>query len=185
MSSGLSGQRRPRSICASSKSDQGLCCPLQESLESIEYIDEEQMPGRDGAFNIVLYFQDFTVTALLHLNWVDGRFSAFLPQTNEGYVEIDSKNLEKLWVPDLFFPNEKNAYYHDVLMPNKMLRIFEGGTLSYTTRYVSKMSLGIRNVTKVKCLQQPSREVWSWLELYISFVRSKLAVIKGVLLWKG
>ena len=89
------------------------------------------VPGSSILYNL---FQDFTVTVLLHLNWVDGRFSAFLPQTNEGYVEIDSKNLEKLWVPDLFFPNEKNAYYHDVLMPNKMLRIFEGGTLSYTTR---------------------------------------------------
>ena len=80
-------------------------------------------------------FQDFTVTILLHLNWVDGRFKPFMPESKEGYVEIDSKNLEKLWVPDLFFPNEKNAYYHDVLMPNKMLRVYDGGTLSYTTRY--------------------------------------------------
>lgn len=90
---------------------------------------------------------DFTVTILLHLNWVDGRFSPFMPESNEGYVEIDSKNLEKLWVPDLFFPNEKNAYYHDVLMPNKMLRVYEGGTLSYTTRLSLTLScpMDLRN----------------------------------------
>ena len=33
--SGICGQRRPRSACASSQSDQGLRCPLTESLDTI------------------------------------------------------------------------------------------------------------------------------------------------------
>ena len=79
--------------------------------------------------------QDFTATILLHLSWYDHRFSSFqIKNLDEGHVEIDAKNLEKLWVPDLYFPNEKRAYYHNVLMPNKMLRIFKGGDVTYSTR---------------------------------------------------
>ena len=43
--SGICGQRRPRSACASAQSDQGLRCPLTESLDTIECMNGEQMPG--------------------------------------------------------------------------------------------------------------------------------------------
>ena len=45
MSSGMCGQRRPRSACASAQSDQGLHCPLTESLDTIECMNGEQKPG--------------------------------------------------------------------------------------------------------------------------------------------
>lgn len=82
----------------------------------------------------IFYIQDFTVTILLHLRWHDGRYTNEIKGVSEGYVEIDAKNLEKLWVPDLYFPNEKNAYYHNVLMPNKMMRIYKEGDVTYSTR---------------------------------------------------
>ena len=43
--SGICGQRRPRSACASAQSDQGHRCPQTESLDTIECINGEQMPG--------------------------------------------------------------------------------------------------------------------------------------------
>ena len=36
---------RPRSACASAQSDQGLHCPLTESLDTIECMTGEQRPG--------------------------------------------------------------------------------------------------------------------------------------------
>ena len=39
------GQRRPRSDCADAQSDQGLRCPLTESLDTTEYMTEKQGPG--------------------------------------------------------------------------------------------------------------------------------------------
>ena len=45
----ICGQRMPRSACASAQADQGLRCPLTESLGTLESINEEQMPGRDIA----------------------------------------------------------------------------------------------------------------------------------------
>ena len=43
VSSGIYGQRSPRSACASAQSDQGLHCPLTESLDIIDCNNGEQM----------------------------------------------------------------------------------------------------------------------------------------------
>ena len=45
MFSGICRQQRPRSACASVQSDQGFQCRLTESLDTIEFINGEQMPG--------------------------------------------------------------------------------------------------------------------------------------------
>ena len=42
--SGICGQRRPRSACAFAQSDQGLHCPLTESLDTMECMNDEQTP---------------------------------------------------------------------------------------------------------------------------------------------
>ena len=49
VSSGICRQRMPRSACAFAQSDQGLRSPLTESLDTIECISGEQMPGSDFA----------------------------------------------------------------------------------------------------------------------------------------
>ncbi|KAK3099763.1 hypothetical protein FSP39_009232 [Pinctada imbricata] len=71
---------------------------------------------------------------MLHLSWVDIRFNNWLSKDENETVEFDSTRLHKLWVPDLFFPNEKKASVHNVFMPNKMLRVYTGGKVSYTSR---------------------------------------------------
>ena len=45
VSSDICGQRRPRSACASAQSDQGLHCPLTESLDTAECMNGKQRPG--------------------------------------------------------------------------------------------------------------------------------------------
>ena len=42
--SGIFGQHRPRSACASAQSDQGLHCPQSVSLDTTDCINEEQRP---------------------------------------------------------------------------------------------------------------------------------------------
>ena len=44
VSSGICGQRRPRSACASTQSDQGLYSSLTESLDTTECMNGEQSP---------------------------------------------------------------------------------------------------------------------------------------------
>ena len=65
LSSGICGQRKPRSDCASTQSDLGLRCPLTESLDTLECINGEQRSGCDFAharddmiLRIVRIFED-------------------------------------------------------------------------------------------------------------------------------
>ena len=41
VSSGICGQRRPRSTCTSAQSDQDLHCPLTESLDTIDSMESK------------------------------------------------------------------------------------------------------------------------------------------------
>ena len=49
VSSGICGQRRPRSVCVSAQSNQGLHYPLTESLDTIKCINLEKMSGYESA----------------------------------------------------------------------------------------------------------------------------------------
>ena len=40
----------------------------------------------------------------------------------------------KVWKPDLFFSNEKEGHFHDIIMPNVLLRIFPDGGILYSIR---------------------------------------------------
>ncbi|PVD34622.1 hypothetical protein C0Q70_05898 [Pomacea canaliculata] len=64
---------------------------------------------------------------LLHLRWKDERLVKFnMQQTFKGlttdFLEFDSANIKRIWVPDLFFPNEKKAFFHEVMITNQISR---------------------------------------------------------------
>ena len=70
-----------------------------------------------------LYFQQ---------KWVDERL-VFDEQDRP--VILAPKQIEKIWVPDLFFPNEKKAEIHNVMLANQVVKIFPNGTVLYSSRY--------------------------------------------------
>lgn len=41
---------------------------------------------------------------------------------------------EKIWKPDLFFKNEKEGHFHNIIMPNVLLRIHPDGKVLYSIR---------------------------------------------------
>ena len=41
---------------------------------------------------------------------------------------------DKIWKPDLFFKNEKKGHFHNIIMPNVLLRIFPNGHVLYSIR---------------------------------------------------
>ncbi len=45
-----------------------------------------------------------------------------------------SRQVSEIWVPDLFFRNEKNGVRHDITVPNRLLRIWPNGTILYSQR---------------------------------------------------
>ena len=49
-------------------------------------------------------------------------------------VIIPSQNMDAVWTPDLYFPNEKAAYFHIITVPNKSIKIYPNGTVLYSAR---------------------------------------------------
>lgn len=108
---------------------------------------------------------DFTVSIMLHLSWVDARFVTWT-SVNDEILEFDSKRLDNIWTPDLFFPNEKSAFIHKVFMPNKMLRVYSGGNVSYTVRLSLTLScpMDLRNYPFDKQVCRIEMESFSYNE---------------------
>ena len=79
------------------------------------------------------------MTVYLRQEWLDTRLN-YVNNTsfsNVGHVTMDSKLYDSIWVPDLFFPNEKIASVHQVTVPNRLLRIFPDGKVLYSSRYTA------------------------------------------------
>lgn len=50
------------------------------------------------------------------------------------YLTLTEAN--RVWMPDLFFSNEKEGHFHNIIMPNVYIRIFPNGSVLYSIRYV-------------------------------------------------
>jgi hypothetical protein len=75
----------------------------------------------------------------LRQRWHDHRLKyAKIPGIS--HLELDTKVIKNVWVPDLFFNNEKKADIHDVTVPNMLMHIYPDGDIVYSMRYV--LSIG-------------------------------------------
>ncbi|XP_048780299.1 glycine receptor subunit alpha-2-like isoform X2 [Ostrea edulis] len=88
-------------------------------VNSIDSINEQSM--------------DFTINAFVEQEWCDPRLE-FYGMIKDDYFELDSKFMVKVWVPDLYFTNEKRASFHDITVPNKMLHLYKNGCIKYRLR---------------------------------------------------
>ncbi|XP_065931130.1 glycine receptor subunit alpha-2-like isoform X2 [Magallana gigas] len=96
--------------------------------------------------NILLrkfYQQDFTMSFFLRQRWRDIRLSH--NSSGVSVLELHHKAINKVWIPDIYFVNEKTAHFHDVSVPNIMFNIFPDGRVSYSVRvtgtYTCEMDL--------------------------------------------
>lgn len=78
--------------------------------------------------------KDFAVSFYLRQNWKDPRlaFEDRYPHIQD--VKMADLAWEKIWVPDVFFRNEKKASYHRVTTHNRLLKLNSTGFLWYVTK---------------------------------------------------
>jgi len=62
--------------------------------------------------------------------WRDARLS--FPSTRE--LQNIAYVLDKIWVPDTVFRNERFSFIHDITVDNKLLRITSAGDVWYVTK---------------------------------------------------
>ncbi|XP_060588406.1 glycine receptor subunit alpha-2-like isoform X1 [Ruditapes philippinarum] len=83
---------------------------------------------------------EYSIDVYLRMWWRDPRLDFTANTTSDTKLELDSKNTDNVWQPDIFFPNEKRAYVHTVTSTNKLMHIFRNGTVVYSVRL--SLSLG-------------------------------------------
>ena len=74
------------------------------------------------------------MTFYLRQRWKDPRLA--FTKLNKT-VTLNYNDLGRIWVPDLFFRNEKAGYLHEITVPNRLIRLWPDGTLLFSQRYVS------------------------------------------------
>ncbi|KAM8927646.1 gamma-aminobutyric acid receptor subunit delta [Pelodytes ibericus] len=80
---------------------------------------------------------DYTMTVFLRQSWRDERLSYNHTTKTLGF---DSRFVEKLWIPDTFIVNAKSAWFHDVTVENKLIRLQPDGIILYSSRITSTVS---------------------------------------------
>ncbi|XP_060084283.1 glycine receptor subunit alpha-3-like [Ylistrum balloti] len=86
---------------------------------------------------------DYTITIFLRQKWVDKRLTyPKVPGMN--MLELDSRMIDKVWVPDTIFSNEKKADFHDVTVPNRLMQLYPNGTVFYSVRVSMTLSCDMK-----------------------------------------
>ncbi|XP_041360161.1 glycine receptor subunit alpha-3-like isoform X2 [Gigantopelta aegis] len=82
---------------------------------------------------------DYSLSIFLRQKWQDRRLT-YEPLNNIEALELDARIMSKIWVPDLFFANEKNAAFHDVTVPNRLMHVYPNGTIFFSIRVSMTLS---------------------------------------------
>lgn len=85
-------------------------------------------------------FQDYQIDFFFRQQWYDPR----LRHAYRNTLTVSNAMLDRIWVPDTYFENSKNSYFHEVTVPNKMLKIKPDGTILYNARYIQFLKTLIR-----------------------------------------
>ncbi|XP_013392182.1 gamma-aminobutyric acid receptor subunit beta-3 [Lingula anatina] len=100
--------------------DEPTVIGMQLSINRINSVDEIQM--------------DITLDLVLERNWEDHRLKFDGSRINRTYMDMDPRHAGFIWIPDLFIRNEKSAEWHSVTIPNRMLRLYENGSVMFISR---------------------------------------------------
>ena len=69
----------------------------------------------------------------LRQKWNDPRL-AFNFGNNSKYITLNYNQYNTMWVPDLFVKNEKDGTFHEISVPNRLIRVSFDGTILYSQR---------------------------------------------------
>lgn len=77
--------------------------------------------------------QDFTLDFYFRQFWRDPRL-AFRQRPGVETLSVGSEFIKNIWVPDTFFVNEKQSYFHIATTSNEFIRIHHSGSITRSIR---------------------------------------------------
>lgn len=85
--------------------------------------------------NAPRHWQDFTLDFYFRQFWTDPRL-AFRKRPGVETLSVGSEFIKNIWVPDTFFVNEKQSYFHIATTSNEFIRIHHSGSITRSIRSV-------------------------------------------------
>ena len=79
--------------------------------------------------------KEFRTSFFLRMYWKDERLSYI----NTGYkkrLSLNAKMVQHMWIPDIYFVNEKSGIKHDLTKENELIRLWPDGRVFHSMRYV-------------------------------------------------
>ncbi|XP_072161193.1 gamma-aminobutyric acid receptor alpha-like isoform X2 [Bemisia tabaci] len=77
----------------------------------------------------------YSMDCYFRQQWIDPRLTF---HGNKETLALSISMLEKIWKPDTYFYNGKQSYLHTITTPNKFVRLFQNGTVLYSSRLTIK-----------------------------------------------
>lgn len=76
----------------------------------------------------------------LRMAWHDPRLQ-FENETNItfSFIELTDDNVDKVWLPDLYFNNERQTSSHEKIGQDKLLYIYQNGDIAFSKRYATSV----------------------------------------------
>ncbi|CAL4079768.1 unnamed protein product [Meganyctiphanes norvegica] len=127
--------------------------PQKKVLEKLltEEYDVSEWPDADDGKATKVYMQmfinsfgslnaanmDYSVDVFLRQRWHDQRLA--YNDTREAITITALEYRNKIWKPDTYFENVKEATLHQVTMPNILMRIDRSGNILYSMRVTVKL----------------------------------------------
>ncbi|KAL7645031.1 UNVERIFIED_CONTAM: hypothetical protein RMT77_003401 [Armadillidium vulgare] len=109
---------RPSGVNSTVQEDLPTTVDVNLMLRSISKIDDYKME-----YSVQLTFREEWNDERLRFNNMKGQIK---------YLTLTEPH--KVWMPDLFFRNEKIGHFHEIILPNVYLRIFPNGNVLYSIR---------------------------------------------------
>ena len=82
---------------------------------------------------------EYTVDCLFRQQWYDPRLVFVNSSITKEDISLHYDLVDKVWIPDAFFRNLKDAKAHMITVPNKLMRIFPDGKVLYSQRLTLKL----------------------------------------------
>ncbi|XP_031767281.2 gamma-aminobutyric acid receptor subunit beta isoform X9 [Galleria mellonella] len=118
---------------------------------------------------------DFTLDFYFRQFWTDPRL-AYKKRTGVETLSVGSEFIKNIWVPDTFFVNEKQSYFHIATTSNEFIRIHYSGSITRSIRLTitasCPMNLQYFPMDRQLCHIEIESCNYSRLACEIQFVRS-------------
>lgn len=79
---------------------------------------------------VMLFLKDYRMTIYLRQTWQDPR----LKFRGSDQIVAQGDLLDKIWIPDTYFPSEKKSSFHEVTKKNYVLMLLPNGTVFFSIR---------------------------------------------------